>query len=164
MDDQWDAGLVLKAPLGETSFGEIMFLGEYTHTIDDKGRLTIPAKFRGDLALGLVVTRGFDQNLMIFPFGEWQEMAERVLTRPLGDEEVRTFRRRIFSGAVDLTPDKQGRIVVPPYLREFAAIDGEVIVAGMYNYIEVWSSDYWQQVKETIENNSDNARWSDLGI
>jgi MraZ protein len=82
----------------------------------------------------------------------------------LGDEEVRTFRRRIFSGAVDLTPDKQGRIVVPPYLREFAAIDGEVIVAGMYNYIEVWSSDYWQQVKETIENNSDNARWSDLGI
>ncbi|UCG26242.1 MAG: cell division/cell wall cluster transcriptional repressor MraZ, partial [Chloroflexota bacterium] len=69
-----------------------MFLGEYTHTIDDKGRLTIPAKFRNDLALGLVVTRGFDQNLMIFPFSEWQEMAERVLKRPLGDEEVRTFR------------------------------------------------------------------------
>jgi MraZ protein len=141
-----------------------MFLGEYSHTIDDKGRLTIPAKFRGELALGLVVTRGFDQNLMVFPLDEWQEMAESVLKRPLGDDEVRTFRRRIFSGAVDLAPDRQGRIVIPPYLREFAAIDGDVIVAGMYNYIEVWNNDYWQQVRETIENNSDNARWSDLGI
>jgi MraZ protein len=63
-----------------------------------------------------------------------------------------------------LTPDRQGRIVVPPYLREFAAIDGEVVVAGMYNYIEVWNNDYWQQVRENIENNSDNARWGDLGI
>jgi MraZ protein len=141
-----------------------MFLGEYTHTIDDKGRLTIPAKFRGELALGLVVTRGYDQNLMIYPLDEWQEMAESVLKRPLGDEEVRTFRRRIFSGAVDLTPDRQGRIVVPTYLREFAAIDGEVIVAGMYNYIEVWASDNWQNEKQTIENSGDTARWSDLGI
>ena len=141
-----------------------MFLGEYAHSIDEKGRLTIPAKFRGELALGLIVTRGFDQNLMIYPLDAWQEMAESVLTRPLGDEEVRTFRRRIFSGAVDLTPDRQGRIVIPPYLREFAAIDGEVIVAGMYNYIEVWSINYWQEVKETIENNSDGARWGALGI
>jgi MraZ protein len=141
-----------------------MFLGEYTHTIDEKGRLTIPAKYRNELAVGLVVTRGFDQNLMIFPLDEWQEMAEDILTRPLGDEEVRTFRRRIFSGAVDLAPDRQGRIIIPPYLREFAEIDGEVIIAGMYNYIEVWSSEYWQQVKESIENSSDNARWDDLGI
>ena len=141
-----------------------MFLGEYSHTIDDKGRLTIPAKFRDELALGLVVTRGFDQNLMIFPLGEWQEMAESVLKRPLGDDEVRSFRRRIFSGAVDLAPDRQGRIVIPPYLREFAAVDGDVIVAGMYNYVEVWNSDTWQQVRETIENSTDNARWSDLGI
>jgi MraZ protein len=128
-----------------------MFLGEYTHTIDDKGRLTIPAKFRNALALGLVVTRGYDQNLMIYPIDEWQEMAEDVLKRPLGDATVRTFRRRIFSGAVDLTPDRQGRIVVPLYLREFAGIDGEVIVNGNYNYIEVWASDRWEIEKETIE-------------
>jgi MraZ protein len=127
-----------------------MFLGEYTHTIDEKGRLTIPAKFRGELALGLVVTRGYDQNLMIYPLDEWQEMAEDVLTRPLGEEDVRIFRRRIFSGAVDLTPDRQGRIVIPPYLREFAEIDGEVIVNGMYNYIEIWNSDHWQLVKDKI--------------
>ena len=89
-----------------------MFLGEYTHTIDDKGRLTIPAKFRGDMASGLVVTRGFDQNLMVFPLSGWQDLAERILSRPMTDESVRTFRRRVFSGAVDLTPDRQGRIVL----------------------------------------------------
>jgi len=141
-----------------------MFLGEYTHTIDDKGRLTIPAKFRGDLAAGLVVTRGFDQNLMIFPLTEWQELAERILSRPLGDEGVRAFRRRIFSGAVDLAPDRQGRIVLPPYLREFADIDGEVVVSGMYNYVEVWSSSSWEMVRDSIENGNESSRWDDLGI
>ena len=141
-----------------------MFLGEYTHTIDDKGRLTIPAKFRGELAAGLVVTRGFDQNLMIFPLDEWQDMAERLLSRPLGDEDVRAFRRRIFSGAVDLTPDRQGRVVLPPYLRKFADINGEVVVSGMYNYVEVWSVDAWTTVRDTIENSGDTARWDDLGI
>ena len=141
-----------------------MFLGEYTHTIDDKGRLTIPAKFRGELAAGLVVTRGFDQNLMIFPLDEWQDMAERIISRPLGDEDVRSFRRRIFSGATDLSPDRQGRIVLPTYLREFAAIDSEVVVAGMYNYVEVWGVGAWQSVRENIENSGDEARWDDLGI
>lgn len=141
-----------------------MFLGEYTHTIDDKGRLTIPAKFRGELASGLVVTRGFDLNLMIFPLDGWQEMAEQILTRPLGEESVRTFRRRLFSGAVDLVPDRQGRIVLPTYLREFAGINGEVVVAGMYNYIEVWSSADWQSVRDEIEQSSDAARWDGLGI
>jgi MraZ protein len=141
-----------------------MFLGEYTHTIDDKGRLTIPAKFRGGLASGLVVTRGFDQNLMLYPLTGWQDMAERIVSRPMGDEDVRTFRRRLFSGAVDLTPDRQGRIVIPPYLRAFARLDSEVIVAGMYNYIEVWSTEAWNNVRETIEQSSDAARWADLGI
>ena len=140
-----------------------MFLGEYTHTIDDKGRLTIPARFRGDLAAGLVVTRGFDQNLMIFPLTGWQEMAERILSRPLADESVRAFRRRVFSGAVDLVPDRQGRIVLPNYLRDFARIDGEVVVAGMYNYLEVWSVLSWDTVRENIEE-SDATRWDDLGI
>jgi MraZ protein len=141
-----------------------MFLGEYTHNIDEKGRLTIPAKFRGQLAAGLVITRGFDQNLMIFPLDGWQDMAEHIITRPLGDEDVRTFRRRVFSGAVDLTPDRQGRIVVPVYLRDFAGINGEVVVAGMYNYAEVWSVDAWQNVRETIENTGDASRWDELGI
>ena len=141
-----------------------MFLGEYTHTIDDKGRLTIPAKFRGELAAGLVVTRGFDKNLMLFPLDGWQELAERVLKRPIGDEGIRTFRRRVFSGAVDLSPDNHGRIVLPPYLRKFADIDSEVVVAGMYNYVEVWSTVAWNHVLDTIEQSGDAAKWADLGI
>jgi MraZ protein len=141
-----------------------MFLGEYTHTIDDKGRVTIPARFRAELAGGLVVTRGFDRNLMIYPITEWQEMAERVAARPVSDENVRAFRRRIFAGATDLEPDRQGRIVLPQYLREFAGIDGEVVVAGMYDYIELWDAEAWREVRLAVEDNDDVSRWQALGI
>ncbi len=141
-----------------------MFLGEYTHTIDDKGRLTVPAKFRGELAAGMVVTRGFDNNLMVYPLSEWEKLAEEILARPLAEARMREFRRRVFSGAVDVEPDRQGRILIPPYLREFAHIEGEVVVVGMFNYIEVWSTAEWLAVREQIENNDDTARWADLGI
>jgi MraZ protein len=141
-----------------------MFLGEYTYTIDDKGRLTIPAKFRGLLAAGLVVTRGFDQNLMVFPMDGWQSLADRIADRPLSDEDMRAFRRRVFSGAVDLVPDRQGRILLPTYLRSFADIDGEVVIAGMYNYLEIWSTEAWQAVRASVEDSGDAARWEDLGI
>ncbi len=141
-----------------------MFLGEYTHTIDDKGRLTIPAKYRADLAGGVVITRGFDQNLIAFPVNEWEALAQRIMERPLADQDVREFRRRLFSGAVDLMPDRQGRILLPPYLRDFAGINGEVVIAGMYNYMEIWSTTAWEGVRENIENNHDVARWDDLGI
>lgn len=128
-----------------------MFLGEFTHTIDDKGRLTIPAKFRAELASGLVVTRGYDRNLMIYPLKEWQSLAGRVLAKPVTDPEVRDFRRRLFSGAVDVEPDRQGRVLLPPYLREFAELNGEVVVNGMFDYIEVWARSAWEEVRETIE-------------
>ncbi|GIK55694.1 MAG: transcriptional regulator MraZ [Chloroflexota bacterium] len=141
-----------------------MFLGEYTHTIDEKGRLTIPAKFRGLLASGLVVTRGFDQNLMLFPLDGWQELAQRIAARPLADEDMRMFRRRVFSGATDLLPDRQGRILLPPYLRDFAGINGDVVIAGMFHYLELWSSDAWTAVRQSIERQDDASRWQDLGI
>jgi MraZ protein len=141
-----------------------MFLGEYTHVIDDKGRLTIPAKYRALVAQGLVVTRGFDQNLMLFPLDGWEELAARIAQRPLSDESVRAFRRRVFSGAVDLSPDRQGRILLPQYLRDFAGINGEVVIAGMFNYMEIWGVEAWQNVRTSIEDNNDADRWVDLGI
>jgi len=141
-----------------------MFLGEYTHIIDDKGRLTIPAKYRALVAKGLVVTRGFDQNLMLFPLDGWEELAARIAQRPLSDESVRAFRRRVFSGAVDLTPDRQGRILLPQYLRDFAGINGEVVIAGMFNYLEIWGVEAWQSVRASVEDNNDADRWVDLGI
>ena len=139
-----------------------MFLGEFAHTIDTKGRLTVPAKFRGLVATGLVVTRGFDQNLMLYPMDEWEALAARIAQRPLSDTDMRSFRRRVFSGAVDLVPDRQGRVIIPPYLREFAGIDKDVVIAGMFNYLEVWSSTSWTAVRDSIE--ADTTGWADLGI
>lgn len=141
-----------------------MFLGEYTHTIDGKGRLTVPAKFRGELAAGLVVTRGLDRNLVVYPMPEWEKLAKEILARPITDQRMRDFRRRVFAGAVDIEPDRQGRILIPPYLREFAGINGEAIIAGMFSSLEIWSTEEWAKVKESIESSDDAARWADLGI
>lgn len=139
-----------------------MFLGEYRHTIDEKGRLTIPAKYRGLLAAGMVVTRGFDRNLMAFSLEGWQQLAERVKDLPMSDPNTREFRRRVFSGAIDLIPDRQGRVLLPAYLRDFAGINGEVVISGMFDYLEIWNSDAWQPMRESIE--GDAGRWEDLGI
>lgn len=139
-----------------------MFLGEYRHTIDEKGRLTIPAKYRALLASGLVITRGFDRNLMAFSLEGWQELAERVKKLPLGDSSAREFRRRVFGGAVDLVPDRQGRVLLPPYLREFANINTEVVITGMESYLEIWNADDWLPVLESVE--GDAQRWETLGI
>lgn len=141
-----------------------MFLGEFIHNLDDKGRLTIPAKFRNELAAGVVVTRGFDRNLMLFPIQGWMALADEIAKRPLGDEDMRAFRRRLFSGAMDIEPDKQGRIVLPPYLRQFAGINTEIVVAGMHHYIELWNVTAWELVRTVIESSDDAARWDDLGI
>jgi MraZ protein len=139
-----------------------MFLGEYRHTIDEKGRLTIPAKYRALLAAGMVITRGFDRNLMAFSLEGWQELAESIKGLPLSDPTSREFRRRVFSGAVDLVPDRQGRVLLPPFLREFARIDSEVVIAGMYAHLEIWNSEDWQPVREDSE--GDAQRWEKLGI
>lgn len=139
-----------------------MFLGEYRHTIDDKGRLTIPAKYRPFLAAGMVITRGFDRNLMAFSLEGFEELAARVKSLPWGDPSAREFRRRVFSGAVDLTPDRQGRVLLPPYLREFANIDADVVITGMLDHLEIWSSDAWTPVREAAE--GDEQHWENLGI
>ncbi len=141
-----------------------MFLGEYTHSIDDKGRLTVPAKFRGDLAKGLVVTRGFDSNLMVFTMDGWTDLAQKIADKPLADPSTRAFRRRVFSGAIDLTPDRQGRILLPANLREFAKLDSEAVIIGMYSYLEIWGVDSWEPVLDDIESSEDVARWENLGI
>ena len=141
-----------------------MFLGEYTHSIDDKGRLTVPAKFRGELATGLVVTRGFDTNLMVFTMDGWDDLAQKIADKPLSDPSTRAFRRRVFSGAMDLTPDRQGRILLPANLRDFAELGNDAVVIGMYSYLEIWGVDSWQPVRNDIESSEDVARWENLGI
>lgn len=123
-----------------------MFLGEFTHNLDDKGRLTIPAKFRDQLVTGLVVTRNPSGGcLLVMPMEEWNRVAERVSALPLTDRRSALLRRALFSAAEDLKPDKQGRILISTRLREFAQIDTEVVVAGMNTYLELWSPQLWNE-------------------
>ena len=142
-----------------------MFLGEFIHAIDEKGHLTIPAKFRADLAAGLVVTRGIDRCLAIYPLEEWNRLAERVSALPLTDRRARAFRRLVFASAADAVPDRQGRVLIPPRLREYADLDSEVIVTGLNTYIEVWNVGTWAQERERVEGDDvDAEEWAALGI
>lgn len=141
-----------------------MFLGEYQYTIDDKGRLTIPAKFRRPLSNGLVITRGLDRNLTIYPLDEWAKLVEKIESLPLGDPQARKLRRLIFAGASDVEPDKQGRVNIPAYLLEYGAISKEVIVAGVNAYIELWAPEQWQSVRIALEDEDNASRWISLGI
>ena len=141
-----------------------MLLGEYQHTLDTKGRVTIPAKLRGELAAGLVVTRGFDQNLVAYPLSEWEVIATKIMQQPISDRNSRDFRRRFFANATDLVPDRQGRILLPANLREFAGIGTDVVITGMFDHIELWSKELWTAVHDDVANNDDAARWQGLGI
>ncbi len=142
-----------------------MFLGEFVHVIDDKGRLTIPAKFRADLSDDFVITRGIDRCLAIYPISEWENLAEQVSKLPMTDRQARAFRRLVFANASDVTLDGQGRILIPPRLREYAQLDGQAIIAGLNTYIEVWSPDTWNEERERVEGEEmDIEEWAALGI
>ena len=128
-----------------------MFLGRFSHNLDAKGRLAIPAKFRGELADGLVVTRGIDRCLSVYPLGAWQSLAERVSALSISDPDARQFRRMVFAEAVDEALDAQGRILVPPELRRYAEIDREAVVVGMNTYLEIWDPARWAGLSALVE-------------
>jgi MraZ protein len=144
-----------------------MFLGEYTHTLDNKGRLTVPAKFRDQLAAGLVVTRNpLDQCLLLMPMPEWMALSARMKELPLANRQSAQLRRILFSAAEDLKPDKQGRILVSPRLRQYAHVGAEVMVVGMDNYLELWDPLHWndQVIKQLEDGELDDELFSALGI
>lgn len=143
-----------------------MFLGEYEHTIDDKGRLAIPARFRHELNEGIIVTRGFDPCLQVFPRPTWNTLAQRISGLSLGNEEARNLRRLLFSGASEAEMDRQGRILVPPSIREYAGLNERVVIAGLNTYIEIWSYDRWQNVLSTLDTTASliAEQLADLGV
>lgn len=128
-----------------------MFLGRYEHSIDAKGRIAVPAKFREGLRGGLVVTRGIDTCLTIYPLAEWQPLADKVNSLSITDPNARNLRRMFFASAVDSELDGQGRLILPPHLRAFAHLESEVIVAGMNTYIEIWSKGSWAEVESIVD-------------
>lgn len=123
-----------------------MFLGEYSHSLDSKGRLTIPAKFRDQLAPGLVVTRSpVDRCLLVMPQAKWDEVAEKISGLPLADSRSALLRRAIFSAAEDFKPDKQGRILISQRLRDYAQIETEIVIAGVNTFLELWNPGIWNE-------------------
>ncbi|MCU0651925.1 MAG: division/cell wall cluster transcriptional repressor MraZ [Candidatus Omnitrophica bacterium] len=125
-----------------------MFYGEYLHSIDRKGRLIMPARFREAAKNNFVekffLTRGLDKCLFMFSEEEWRQQETKFKSVSFTKQESRTFNRLYFSGAVEIIPDKQGRILLPQYLKDFAEIKKDVIIVGVSNRIEVWSKDKWQ--------------------
>jgi MraZ protein len=131
-----------------------MFIGEYRHSLDDKARLAIPAKFRGDLESGAIVTRGLDGCLYVYTAAEWQKLAEKLAAMPMSQSNSRAFARLMLAGAMDVAVDKQGRIVLPDYLRAYAGLKKDVVVAGLYNHLELWDAKAWSAYKAKTEKGS----------
>ena len=126
----------------------VMYMGEYNHTVDAKGRLIIPSKFREKLGDTFVVTKGLDGCLFVYDNTEWTAFEEKLKALPLMNKESRKFVRFFLAGAASVEVDKQGRILLPPSLREFADLDKEVILAGVGGHIEIWSKDRWAEASE----------------
>ena len=120
-----------------------MFLGEYKHSLDDKSRLTIPSKFREDLGASFVMTRGLDGCLFLFPRADWSLIEQKLRAMPLTRADVRQFSRFFFSGAAELDLDKQGRVLVPQNLRDYAGISIECVIIGVGSRIEIWDELKW---------------------
>jgi MraZ protein len=131
-----------------------MFIGEYYHAIDEKGRLAIPIKFREELAKGAVVTRGLDNCLFLYTQKEWEVLATKLASLPIARANTRAFSRLMLAGAMDVEIDKQGRIVLPDYLRKFASLKKKVVVAGLYNRLELWDETAWAAYKTSTEKTS----------
>ena len=124
-----------------------MFLGEYKHTIDNKCRLTIPAKFREDLNNQCVIAKGLDGCLAVYPMDEWALICEKIDAKPSSDVKVRRFKRLFYASASVEILDKQGRLSIPPALMEYAAIDKDVYIVGESNTFELWSAERWTSQK-----------------
>lgn len=139
-----------------------MFIGEYTISMDSKGRVAIPVKFRSLLNSMAVVTRGLDQSLFLYPKKEWEEIAGKLSMLPLTNSNSRAFSRLMLAGAFEAEMDKQGRMIIPDYLRKFASLSKRVVVAGLYNRIEIWDEQAWLQYKTNTERES-NAIAEGLG-
>lgn len=121
-----------------------MFMGEYQHSVDEKGRLIIPARFREELGAGFVVTRGLDNCLFVYPRKEWETLEGKLKSLPLTSADARAFVRFFFSGASECELDRQGRIVIPGPLREYAKLVRDCVIIGVSNRVEIWAKEAWE--------------------
>lgn len=131
--------------------GEKMFIGQYEHAVDQKGRVAIPAKFRKDLEKGSIITKGLDGCLFIFPKDKWRALAESVGKLPVNKSAGRVYARMLLANAVEVEFDNQGRALIPSFLREYAKITFKVVFAGVYDRVEIWSNKSWQEMTKNSD-------------
>jgi MraZ protein len=143
-----------------------MFIGEYTYSIDDKKRLAIPVKFRQLLGKKAVITRGLDQCLFLYPVKEWEVLAKKLSQLPLSQAAARGFARLMLTGAMEVNIDNLGRILIPDYLKEYGQLQKKIVIAGVFNRVEIWSDLKWQEYKEKTENEVGDIaeRLKELGV
>ena len=143
-----------------------MFIGEYNHNLDEKGRLAVPAKFRNDLKKGAVVTKGLDGCLFLYTMNEWKILADKLSKLPISQSGTRAFARLMLAGAMDARVDKQGRIIIPDYLRKYAGMKKKIVVSGLYNRLEIWDENSWEKYKEKTEKKSEDIaeKLGEIGV
>ncbi len=143
-----------------------MFLGEYKYNIDEKKRLAVPAKFRQALGKKAVITRGLDNCLFLYPMNEWEILAKKLSQLPISQADARGFARIMLAGAMEVSLDRLGRILVPDYLKKYAKLQKKAIIAGLYNRIEVWDEKSWELYKTQTEKEAGNIaeRLKELGV
>lgn len=143
-----------------------MLIGEYKHTLDPKKRLSLPSKWRRELGKKLVVTRGLDNCLFVYPKAEWKSITDKVGKLPLGQADTRSFNRFFLSGAVEVEVDSVGRILVPDFLKDFAKLDSKVVLAGIHDRIEIWNENKWESYKRSIEKEADQLaeKLGEIGV
>ena len=143
-----------------------MLIGEYKHNIDAKKRLSIPSKFRKELGEGAVITKGLDNCLFVFPREHWARLAEKLGNTPIARQDSRSFARHLLASAMEVDFDSLGRILVPEYLKNYANLKKVVVVAGLYNRLEIWDEEKWENYKANLEKNSDSIaeKLKEIGI
>ncbi len=132
-----------------------MLIGEFKHTVDDKNRVALPAKFRRDLGTTVVITYGLDQCLALYSQAEWQTIATKLANLSTGQADSRGFNRLMLSGATDTEVDGAGRLLIPEHLREFAKLGGKIVFAGVGNRLEIWNETRWANYKKGISSRAD---------
>lgn len=143
-----------------------MFIGQYNYSVDDKGRLAMPVKFRKDLGKDFVITQGLDNCLFVYTKVEWKKLAEKLSSLPIGPANSRAFARLMLAGAMDVKLDSQGRVVIPEYLKKYAGLNKKAIIAGLYDRLEIWDEAKWNvyKLKTEKESNQIAEQLGELGV
>ena len=132
-----------------------MLIGEYTHSLDSKKRVAVPSKFRKELGSKVVITRGLDKCLWLYPLKEWSKVAEKLAGLSMGQSDTRGFSRFMLAGAVETEVDSMGRILIPDFLKEFAGLDTQLVLAGVHTRAENWDEKAWKKYKDAVAGEAD---------